>query len=56
MNAKLEQLIKDEAAAWAKKKAAQAALNTATKVWLLIFIERNREELREELRKENEGK
>jgi hypothetical protein len=52
MNAKLEQLKKDEAVAWENVQSAQKIVNAAMAVWSPIFQERRREEIREELRKE----
>ena len=55
MNAKLEQLIKDEASAWRKVTEKQAELKPFEDAWNSLYNERRREEMRDELRKENNG-
>jgi hypothetical protein len=53
---KLEQLKKDEAELWQKLSALEESAKAVREVWQPIYSELKRETMREELRKETEGK
>jgi hypothetical protein len=53
---KLEQLKKDEAELWQKLSAIEESAKAVRDAWNPIYSELRREKMREELRKEAEGK
>jgi hypothetical protein len=53
---KIEQLQKEHDSAWLEYKKAEASIKPIRDVWLRLAQALDREKVREEIRKESEGK